>query len=618
MFEFSVVDLITAVVKENYDHTHSVYWADGYNPDRYINLDIKKKIGTEWLLPDRPYGIVNPNSCQPIVYNHQLNCEKLRIHPLVTEPCVRVAKSQSGGQLINGSYMAVVAYSDNGMRLTSYSMPSAAVGIWQHEGIGGSIEIVVSNLDHIHYNEFELVVIAVNNQQTSARRIGYYPTGDDVTIHLDQINQDLPNVPLSHIPLKNMVYDKSDKMYELNNHLVRCGVTGQPYINYQPKANKIRTKYVVVQYRADYYYQGGINVGYMRDEVYSFFIRGVFDTGARTPSYHIPGRESVGNEKSSISDSNTLSGESERWQVYDTSSGTNVSGDHFVCDIPIYCNDTDQGDYIKKGKVIRKGKMSYWESTEKYPDNPEVWGNLCNQPIRHHKMPSDEKEPISERKYTENDTYTDYINVLGVQFENIAPFTDDEGEPIPGIIGYEILRGSREGNKSIIAKGMFNNMLSYKNPGDSKVGLVQNYPYNDVREDPFLVTNYNNMINASTRPVHLPPSYYRKHIFSFHSPETTFLKPYIGSGYIKLSNLILGEENGRFKYVYKHPEHKLITNAAFTTAAVLGISIGILSAMGTIKLHAEKETSAFVLKSRSGGDRSAGEATGLPDLIVQL
>ena len=44
--------------------------------------------------------------------------------------------------------MAVVAYSDNGMRLTSYSMPSAAVGIWQHEGIGGSIEIVVSNLDH--------------------------------------------------------------------------------------------------------------------------------------------------------------------------------------------------------------------------------------------------------------------------------------------------------------------------------------------------------------------------------------------------------------------------------------------------------------------------------------
>ena len=90
------------------------------------------------------------------------------------------------------------------------------------------------------------------------------------------------------------------------------------------------------------------------------------------------------------------------------------------------------------------------------------------------------------------------------------------------------------------------------------------------------------MINASVSPGHLTSRYYKKYIFSFHSPETTFLKPYIGSGYIKLSNLIGGKENGRFKYVYKHPEHKLITNAAFTTAAVLGISIGILSAMGTI------------------------------------
>ena len=29
------------------------------------------------------------------------------------------------------------------------------------------------------------------------------------------------------------------------------------------------------------------------------------------------------------------------------------------------------------------------------------------------------------------------------------------------------------------------------------MGLVQNYPYNDVEEDPFLVVNYNNMINTS-------------------------------------------------------------------------------------------------------------------------
>jgi hypothetical protein len=49
---------------------------------------------------------------------------------------------------------------------------------------------------------------------------------------------------------------------------------------------------------------------------------------------------------------------------------------------------------------------------------------------------------------------------MGVVFENIILPKDQDGNDIPGIVGYEILRGSREGNKTIVAKGMVNNFRS--------------------------------------------------------------------------------------------------------------------------------------------------------------
>ncbi|MFK5165283.1 hypothetical protein, partial [Propionibacterium freudenreichii] len=33
------------------------------------------------------------------------------------------------------------------------------------------------------------------------------------------------------------------------------------------------------------------------------------------------------------------------------------------------------------------GEMAYWESQELYPNNPNIWGDLANKPIRHHKFP---------------------------------------------------------------------------------------------------------------------------------------------------------------------------------------------------------------------------------------
>jgi hypothetical protein len=551
---FKTTNLISGACKSNYDCTYSVYWQDNLNPDRTLNLE------------NIPYKTTGANlstdpDCFVPEYTNALDCDALRLHPLVKQPCVTIRKAQGGGQLNNGSYMAVVAYSENGIRLTDYSIPSAPQPLWNHTGIGGSLDITVSQLDQ-DFEEYELVMIAVINEQTIVKKIGNYPIRQTV-VHLDIYGQDLENIPVNRIPMRSVVYEKSQLMTSLGGYLIRSGVTSQPYFNYQQAANKIVTNWAAVEYSRDFYWNGGNLTGYLRDEVYAFFIRWVYNTGARSASYHIPGRESTPGDRAAVSGSDVVySNETERWQVYDTSSIQPTTG-----------------TAAENGVVVAKGQMSFWESTERYPDDqPDVWGDLCGKKIRHHKMPSNETTHI-------HNSQGDKIYILGVQFSNISHPVDDVGNPITSIVGYEIMRGSREGNRTIVAKGMFNNMWEYDLKGNTtKKGLYQNYPYNDLRPDKFHVTGYSTLDSGTGNNGDIESttalSSYKRNYFSFHSPETSFIKPYLGSNYVKIYTEERGTVRGNFELPYKHPRHKILTDTAFGTAAVVGLGIAVLAAVG--------------------------------------
>ncbi|NBW34078.1 MAG: DUF1097 domain-containing protein [Cytophagia bacterium] len=587
---FKQTHLISAVVKGNYDCTDSVYFADNLNPDRVLNLN---------RVPYKVIGDANPDQdCYEPIYSEELDCDALRLHPLVTQPCVTVKKAQGAGQLNNGSYMACVAYSENGVRLTDYSIPSAPQALWDHSGTGGSLDIILKNLDP-NFEEYELVVIAVVNQQTIAKKIGYYSTRQS-KVTLDLFLQSLVTVDLAQIPLRSVVYEKSEKMFEVNNYLIRTGVTTQPYFNYQPLANQIKASWVAAEYPTDYYWGGGNKVGYMRDEVYAFFIRWVYKTGARSASFHIPGRQSRLSDLTTVTGPDVITAsQNKAWQVYDTSTMYNV----------ISSDITDDG-----GVIIRKGDMGYWESTERYPDDKEtVWGTLCGKPIRHHKMPSNETIHIHNQGGTK-------INVLGVEFYNIAHPVDENGHPLVDIVGYEILRGSREGNRSVVAKGMFNNMLEYNLAGNSsKKGLIQNYPYNDLRPDNFLTDDYSVLdtgaANSSVIESASKLSQYKRDMFSFHSPETNFVKPYLSGNHIKLYTEERGTVVGRFEYPHMHPKHVLVTNASFITASVVGLGIALISALGRTTSTGTISATFLGAGALSGSETETGPASILPALI---
>jgi len=611
---FSTLNLITGVAKENFDCSWGVYFADGRNVDRFLN------IGDPNLWPTVPYignnyyqnetlwpGVQWEQDCKSFggcticTNKNILNCDLLRINALVKTPCVTLDQGSSGGNILNGSYLAFVAYTINGLKYGDYFSPSNVQYIFNHSNIGGALEVTISNLETESFKEFELVIAQIVNSATVARKIGIYTCAPTVTVNLDSIDDSLVTVPLEQLPIRTPLYETSDSIFETGNYLLKVGPRTTYDFNYQPLANQIATKWVATRYPANYYKDGGYVTGYMRDEVYSFWIRWIYSTGEKSKSYHIPGRyENPG--ETDLSGNTIYSDPGERvFEVRNTASGSAI--------LPANQQTVEDG-----GVTIAEGYMAYWESTEKYPDaKPEIWNatedpalsgtsdpkyDLCNKPIRHHKMPEDIVGGSSSftRASTTSTCEAQYINILGVKFENIKPpvYRDENGiiKVIPGIVGYEILRGSRQGNKSILAKGIINNMRKYKtalDPEGTVSGLYPNYPYNPVRNtfnqdggylDPTLSKTEVNPDGSNWTKV--TQSDVARNYFTFHSPDTNFYRPYLSAKELRLYTELGCPNNveGNFQRVPGHPKEKLLTDLALITALIVGIAEGIVGVKG--------------------------------------
>jgi hypothetical protein len=203
---FKTSHLIKGVSRENFDCTRSVYFVDSLNPDRVLNLDRVPYIAKR----KRRIG----DNCYVDEYSDRLDCEALRIAPLIDSPCISLKKSDSSGTLPNGSYQVAVAYSSNGIRLTDYFLPSNIQSLFNHSNVAGAVEVGISFMDS-SYDEFELVLISTISANTVARSIGFYSTRSK-TILIDRLDDVSPAVSLNEIPLITPSYETSDKITEVN------------------------------------------------------------------------------------------------------------------------------------------------------------------------------------------------------------------------------------------------------------------------------------------------------------------------------------------------------------------------------------------------------------------
>jgi len=628
LLNFNRANLIIGVSKENFDCSWHIYWADGNNPDRTLNVDKPQfvqlctdssgntQLGTQ--PPSSPFYPVGCITCvnyvalAPVQYTgFVVDTDAIRLAKLVNAPCLHVVKGSGGGSLFNGSYFVIAAYKVNGQRVTDYFAPSNVQPLFDHSNVAGSIDVIIDSMDD-RFDEFELVVVSVVNQQTEAKSFGTYSTRQK-RISIDIIDPTLTTVPLAWIPLHNPIADKSDAIYEVGNYLLRTSPTNKFDFNYQPLANQIVTKWVSTEFPADYYRKGGSATSRLRDENYCEFIQWIYDDGDLSSSYHIPGRPVIPITSGTLIGlvENAVGGttdwldplSSEKvFEVYNTAQLTFT-----------YPPNTPSPD--GEGFLLSEGLMGYHESTEFYPDdkplvyNASTFGaftppypgtsatdyDLCGKPIRHHKFPEQRlwgtPSDTSVQHYTNSSPNfggKPAIRILGTKYENIKkPLLNDGLTPVPGIVGYRILRGSREGNKTIVAKGIINNMFEYVIPGGSTTrnGLYPNYPYNDVGADYFITSSLTEtaesvgtgVVNTVTYP---PNSAVRDNVFTFHSPDTQFRNPYLSMKELKVYGHLVGTASGAFVEPHLHPRHKFVTDLAFVSAVIAGVGIAMISSLG--------------------------------------
>ncbi len=622
---FTLENLIKGVARSTSACTYKAYWDDGLNPSRNMEFNIPDDMIAAAATPTdpnlNPNYYTNPDSAIPWIQTcvdlngglaggcilctntPALDCNKIRLALLIKPICIRVERGYAGGNLLNGSYMVAMAYAVKGQKISDLYV-SNIQPLFDQNNSASSLDVFIDDID-LTYDEVIVYTISTINQQTVVRQAGLYSTRQ-TRLSFDTIFDTWPAFPIEQVPIMSPIVNKSDAMYNVGDYLLRVGPTSKEDFNYQPFANQIVCKWQSVEYPSDYYEKGGNEVGYMRDEVYPFFIQWIYDTGDESASYHIPGRPGTILDKSSVaplSGNSIYADDDKYWKVNNTATQTGTLS------VPL----------PDGGVLVGEGLMGYWESSEFYPDNkPEIWNvndlshpwtviitppysgtnvgsifpavvfgdyDLCGQPIRHHKFPEDSALPESNIFVNGGSK----IRVMGVTFENIRTPRDNNGNVIPGIVGYKILRGTRNGNKTIIAKGMINNLRSYTIPGGTETGLLPNYPFNDLGNDDYLSINRSKTLNdIVTTPggifpagVGSGPYNFAERDFTFHSPDTNFNNPFLATKEIKVYGTIWGQTKGRFELSEKHPKEKLISNLSFLLASVGGLGLAVLAANGT-------------------------------------
>jgi hypothetical protein len=255
-----------------------------------------------------------------------------------------------------------------------------------------------------------------------------------------------------------------------------------------------------------------------------------------------------------------------------------------------------------------KGLFSYVESTEVYPCNKELYDSSVlkirpqdiptsiqeefedyytdgididgyyimkagtdfrDKPIRHYKYPDNNVSPFMSDIFKQADMQEALIFPIGFHVPDTAVtamldiavennlITIQERATITH---YEIYRGDRRVQKSVIAKGLLYDMYRYLETNENKTENIYypNFPLNTLGRD-----QYNNVPH--------PYNSRRNNFFTFHSPETEFFKPTLGRE-MRIESYMFGDSVSYFDEVRNHPTYIILGNAGYGLATTLSIA----------------------------------------------
>lgn len=264
------------------------------------------------------------------------------------------------------------------------------------------------------------------------------------------------------------------------------------------------------------------------------------------------------------------------------------------------------------------GKFAFWESEVKYPDNEDLYDsswldisyddlsnidsdlinefeeyyvdseengkylwkkkngkeitNFICEPIRHFKFPDNriipfmDDIPISE--FSDNRIYpigvtidTDVINTfLDIAVKNKL-ITQEQRDTITD---FELFRGDRSIHKSVIMKGIVNDMYEDRQQSNAnQLTLFRNFPYNTLGDNAFLCDDA-----GRTSLVKHPYDSEKNNRFSLIAPEIYYNRPTPPTE-VSIEGYMYGNSIGGFKPLEGHSEWVILGDKAYRLADTL-------------------------------------------------
>lgn len=304
---FSIDRPIFDIVLKQEAVGQTLYWTDGLNPPRHLELDNLE----QYYQNDLGCGEMEPLDCP--------SCEKLRIFNRFLKPCITPEKIVNGGNLRNGNYEFAIAYCDQlGNELSSYMSFTNPVHIFDENNIvlqqptinansSYGIRLDIEGLD-TRYKFYKIVVIERTTVQGASEAFEFTMEPIENNSVLFVSNSDIQQknrIDLNEITSVKPIYNSFNGIASAGDYLIGYGIQSEEEWNLQPIANLmgefVKWQTVITH---EELYKNGVNDalfrGYMRDEVYPLGIRFVSNNGYTTRIFHLPGRVQTTNTSNSF------------------------------------------------------------------------------------------------------------------------------------------------------------------------------------------------------------------------------------------------------------------------------------------------------------------------------
>lgn len=332
--------------------------------------------------------------------------------------------SSSGGQLTSGAYYFSYVYE---MEDKSTTSPGAFIGpvsitdgtlkdsTTDYDGSepgtnsGSSIKLKVSGLDRRYKYIRMIVVKREGGTYTAAYFYRKLIDSDSFTFTYlgNEVHEELD---MDEVTVPQVVYDGAKTMTYFNNRLYLGNLRANKLteFNYQPYANDIRIRWTLDEVEIDTVegsfkdpYTILTKRGYFPDEVYAFYIRLHFTNGTKSDAFHIPGPST--DDVDPFLKGTGLDGFRATDRIQDIIASpmhpnyrTPYKGENYTDGKSHLQNDLEISEDVRffqtRETAIDRDystNMGLWYNEDEfYPNDPDIWGNLAGQQVRHHKFPA--------------------------------------------------------------------------------------------------------------------------------------------------------------------------------------------------------------------------------------